>query len=1042
MKNSKINPDVTHHNDYYGFILRAMVANTLAVMGCPYFRGMRSGLFPALVLVVLAGCSSGGGSTSSSTQVPVTAPTGSILLTGRTKPVSTNLISGAASPDSVTLTIEEAAISTDGNNYETIVQGPIDQKIDAQMPPIIGEKSGLSTGSYKSLKLSVSKMTWNANWTFSNPSPCDGAATGAASGSQDQSARPILYFKTADLGGNTQIYYQNTPPLSGYAGDGDHPFLLAAPIQVLQDETTTVNLVLGADYSLGCSHLSAFSFTASDPAPGNPDVAPLREIVGSATQLFGSSGLTVDANRNQLVVTNGVTSSLAAYSLSDANNAIPLRSLLGSDTKLNDPAAVALYLGQDSNTKQPDPNGDQYIVLNRNNDSIVTFAWNDSGNAAPLRTIWGGYTGLSKPSDIALNLDPFGDGDPAKDEILVANSGNNSITSYTRLGDADSFPLVVLQGSLTELNGACGIGIDRQDHEVFVTNKNSDTITVYDLYDLDASRNIIDPNTGTVLTSPHINIPPLLTINSPSGLASPCGIAVGSSNTELIVANSANNSISVFDLAALQSDIQDPITNAVTVNVKRSIAGLNTGLIEPTSLQLSGDKLWVSHDGGQVVMAQTPQITPAVSNENAMANSGLNGDYNIVQFGIDLRKGVNGYGSKIPVLHAERGTVSFNAHAPNWPSFTFQRDSGVRQFMRQVIEPGCNQPDLNVKNGFFGVAADNSFYAFTQDNQGIFNGSFLPDGAGFTGVSYDGDQMYVIYGIKSTGVAVPYFSGDGTEVGSPVNYGYVSYSNDFQNILRFGAPAKSDQFVYLLDAGYLYTNPSQFLTLFTSSSLLMTFDPMGDYQPPSSNPPRPGSTSITGTPQRSPTTLHAGGFFENPGFGMAGALSNDGQFFVFMNNITDVDANDCQTTGGIGIGLRQRDPGTFKTKDIKGTYFISGIGDDYTSRIERGRYFSMSGSITFDGGGSATMIQNKDSEGEVTSSNNTYAYQVVSVSTPGVHTIGLGPKNTTMDILYLYTSDNATTPYASAKIGMDGKLLAFYRMGDTRLLGYAMLQKP
>ena len=1042
MRIPKIKTNAIHHNDYYGIFLRAVGGDMLVLVGRLLLRGMSLRQFPALALVVLAGCSSGGGGGTSSTLAPVTVPTGSIELTGRIKPVSTNSISGTATPDSITLTIDQAAISTDGNAYETIVEGPIDQKIDAQMPPIIGEKSGLLTGTYKSLKLSVSKMAWGANWTFSNPSPCDGAVTGSASGSQDLSTRPVLYFKTADLGGNTILHYQNTPPLSGYAGDGDHPFLLPASIQVLKDETTMVNLVLGADYTLGCSHLSAFNFTASDPTPSNSDVIPLREIVGSATELFGSSGLTVDTDRSQLVVANGVTSSLAAYSLGDANNAIPLRLILGSRTKLNDPVAVALYLGLNPSTKQPDHNGDEYIVLNRSNDSVVTFAWNDSGNATPLRTIWGGFTGLSKPTGLALNSDPFGDGDPAKDEFLVANSGNDSITSYTRLGNADTFPLVTLQGSLTELNGACGIGIDKQDHEVFVTNKNNNTITVYDLYDLDASRNIIDQNTDTVLTSPHINIPPLLTINSPSGLSSPCGIVVGSDNSELIVANSGNNSVSVFNLAALQADIQDPNTSAVTVGVKRSIAGVNTGLIEPTSVQLNAGELWVSHAGGQVVMAQTPRIIPAVSNENAMANSGLNGDYNIVRFGIDLHKGINGFGSKIPVLHAERGTASFNTQAPNWPSFTFQRDSGVRQLKRQVIEPGCDQPDLNVKNGFFGVAADNTFYAFTQDNQDIMNGSFLPDGEGFTAVTYDGEEMYVVYGIKSTGVAVPYFSDDGTEVGNPVYYAYVDYSNYFQNILRFLNPPKSDQFVYELNAGYLYTSPTQFLTLFTSTSLFLTFDPMGDYQPPTSTAPRSGASSRTGTNKTAPTTLHAGGLFENPGFGMAGTISNDGQFFVFMNDISDVDANDCQRTAGVGIGLRQLEPGTFKTKDIKGTYFISGIGDDYQSPAARGAYFSMSGSISFDGAGSATMIQNKNSEGEGSSSNNTYAYQVVSVSTPGVHTVGLGPKNTTMDILYLYTSDNATTPYASALIGMNGKILAFYRVGNTRLLGYAILQKP
>ena len=157
-----------------------------------------------------------------------------------------------------------------------------------------------------------------------------------------------------------------------------------------------------------------------------------------------------------------------------------------------------------------------------------------------------------------------------------------------------------------------------------------------------------------------------------------------------------------------------------------------------------------------------------------------------------------------------------------------------------------------------------------------------------------------------------------------------------------------------------------------------------------------------------------------------------------MNDITTVDSNDCRTVGGVGVGLRQGVPDTIKTDNIKGTYFIAGIGDDYTSKTVRDSYFSMSGSITFDGGGSATMISNKDSEGEITSTKNTYAYQVVPTLVPGKD----ANSTVTMDVLNLFTSDSATTPYASALIGNDGQILAFYQSGNTRFLGIAVLQKP
>ena len=1037
MSEQKTKPAILYRNNGYGNYSRPAGGIVLNLSGWLGIRCASFGLFPVLAMVLLVGCSSGGDGISS-TQAPVTVPTGSVQVEGLIKPVSTDVTSGAATPDRVTLAIDDAAISTDGNSYVTLLAG---EQFDSQAsPPSIGAaKTGLAAGAYKSLKLSVSNIGWSGNWTFANPSPCDGGASGSGSGSQDLSNQPLtLYFKTADLGGNSLLHYQSTPPLSGYVGDSDHPFLLPAAIQVLQDETTTVSLVLETKNTIGCSHVSIF--TAAD----NGDVAPLREIVGSDTDLFGVSGLVVDTYRNQFAVTNGVSGSLTTYPLNGGGNLSPLRSVKGPKTRLNDPAAVALYLGVNPTTGQPDHSADQYIVLNRNNDSIVTYAWNDSDNAPPLRAIWGLFTGLSKPTGLALDIDPLADGNPDKDEILVANNGNDSITSYTRVADGDTFPVRTLQGSLTGLNGSCGIGIYKQHHEVLVTNSNSNTITVYDLYDLDGSRNVLDSTGTTVLTSPHIDIPPLLTLTSTSGLADPCGLVIDANNAEMYVANKGNDSISVFDLNAIPTPEAlnlNPATGPVSVSPIRGIAGSNTGIQQPIDVQLSGGELWVTHSGGAAVMTRTPQIIPAFSNESATANAILNGDYNIVKFGIDLHRGTNGFGSKIPVLHAERGVGNFEPQGVNGPSFTFQRDAVIRQFQRQVIEPGCDQPDLNAKAGFFGVAADGRFYELSQDNPGMVYGSFLPDGEGFAGVSYNGDEMYVVYGTKSTGSNIPYLSEDGTDTGSPAYYAYAKYYNFIQGISRFLDPPNSDLFYFGLHVGYLYTEPAHLRLLFVDSDTAVVTDPMGDYLHPATLGSHQSFATQQASGSGSPVTLHPGGFFEAPGFGMAGTVSNDSQSLFFVSNITNVDANDCQTTAGVGIGLRQRVAGTFKTGDIKGTYHIAGIGDTFDSTATRDKYFSMSGSITFDGGGGATMEQTVNSEGDISATKSTYSYQVVSNILP-TSRVGGGPSSISADILTLYSTDSPTTPYASALIGMDGKILTFYQATNNRLFGVALFQNP
>ena len=1037
MRRSKIKPATVYHNDYYGYSRRVAGWNLPLMKGSPALRRILLGLFPALAMVLLAGCSSDGGG-AISTQAPVAVPTGSIQVEGLIKPVSTTVTSGAATPDSVALGIDEVAISTDGNSYDPLIMG---EQFDSQTsPPTIGApKAGLATGTYKSLKLSVSNLAWNGNWTFTNPSPCDNSASGTGSGSLDLSNGPLtLYFKTADLGGNSLLHYQLSPPISGYAGDSDHPFLLPAAIQVLQDETTTVSLVLDTKNTVGCSHLSVFNTT------DNGNIAPLRDIVGSDTELFGVSGLVMDTYRNQFVVTNGISDRLTIYPLNAGANSPPVSSIAGMGTRLNDPVAVALYLGLNAGTGQPDHSGDQYIVVNRNNNSIATFSTNDSGDATPGRTISGLFTGLSKPTDLVLDIDPFADGNPDHDEILVANNGNDSITTYTRVGNGDTLPVRTLQGSLTGLSGVCGVGIDKQHHEVFVTNSATNTITVYDLYDLDGSRNVLDSTGTTVLTSPHLNIPPLLTITSAAGLSDPCDIVVDAGNDDIYVANKGNDSISVFDLAAIPTPevlSLNPAAGPLSISPKRSIAGSNTGIHQPIALQLSGGELLVTHNGGEAVMAQTPQIIPAFSNESSTANSVLNGEYNIVKFGIDLHRGTNGLGIQIPVLHAERGIGVFDPQATNGPTFTFQRDSSIKQFQRQILEPGCDQLDLNVKNGFFGVAAGERFYAFTQDNPGILNGSYLPDGESFAAVSYNGDEMYVVYGTKSTGLTVPYLSNDGTSTGNPVYYAYFNYNNFFQGIARFLNPPGPDYFRYGLYTGYLYTEPAQFRTLFTDTDTTLAVNPMGDYANPSAIGWHSSFSFRIASSGASPTYLHTGGLFENPGYGMAGAISKDSQSFFFVNDIATVDANDCQTTAGIGVGLLQHAPGTFKTNDIKGTYNISGIGDNWYSPVARDKYFSMSGKITFDGAGSATLEQTINSEGDITNTKTTYSYQVVSNRLPSAK-IGVGPDNISTDVLTLYSTTSTTTPYASALIGMDGKILTFYQADSTRLLGVALLQSP
>ena len=984
----------------------------------------------AAMTVMLAACGggSGGSSTPTSADGGTPAPTppgfGNIIISGRTNPAPSSLTTATARPDSVTPTIEEAAISTDDKSYETIFTGPVSKTFDeTSTPPTLGEKDGLTAGPYKALRVTLSKIDWSANWGFANPSPCDGATTGSDKETVDLSKTPVFYFKTAELGGNTPVHYQANPllPGSGYAGDAEHPFLLPAPIQILKDETTTVNLLFNTDRTLGCNRVSIFNRTDSG------SVTPQPEIFGPDTKLYWAGSLAYNPLRDQIAVTNSFNSSVVFFDRDAVHNGVgpqhlpdvaPIRVLAGPGTILNNPAGIAFYCATaNGSCDQSQASGNQYIITNSNNNSITTYDAAAADNTTPIRTIpertiTGFETGLNQPSGVALNLDQSGV--EANDEILVANSGNNSITGYTRTDFGNSLALRTIQGDATGLSRPCGIAVDDQNNEIFVTNSGNDSITVYDLYTADVPPKI---------TSGNIPYKRIIS-GAATGLSSPCGIyiyhdpSLANPQDEIVVANTGNDSITTFSRDA--NGNVAPIIPAIT------------SVHKPVGVQLVGDELWVTQTGGQPTMALMPAITPVVTTTGS-SNGKLSGDYNIVLYGVDMSRGVSGLGIKIPVMFSGRGTAHFDAQAAPWPRFSLKLNTDLK---RMVMDAGCESPDFQTKNGFYGMSANQHFYAFTQDRSGVIDGSFESAGQNFTGTFANGNQIFVIYGGKSTGTNAPHLSSDGTGTGAATQYIYTSYYNTLTPVVRpIVDVSNPDALKIELDVGGLNADASSFLGITADSNVVYVTNPIGEM----------GSYPSTATPrfrglatalQRAYST-HAGGLFENSAYGMAGLISGNSRMLAFMRDITKVDTDNCPLSFGMGLGLSQSPAKTHTAKDIKGTYFVSGFGDNFVSLNSRPQYFTSSGTITFDGVGGASMALIDNTEGELTNNNGTLTYKVAPRT---IATI-------TTDVIDIYSSASTTNPYASAIISQDGHTLIFYRnlavdraATNTRFLGFAILQ--
>ena len=978
-------------------------------------------VYPLLAIAVTA-CSSSSSSTpgtSISESPPPSPTTGGIIISGRITPSAASLTPTSAKPDRITATIQEVAISVDDSNYETIVTGPIQVSFDeSSPPPSIGEKDEMSTGTYKALRLSMSALDWDVQWGFSNPSPCDGATAGSATGTLDLSNKPVVYFKTPDLGGNTLAYYQSNPPLSGYPGDSLHPLVLPAPIEIVKDQSTTVNLLLDSYRTLGCNRVSIFSRN------DDGDQAPLREIDGPATGLYDLGLMTLDPRRDQIAVINRFTSSVAFFDGGAAGgNTNPGRILTGADTALNDPSGIAFYCPKlnptDENCNANVSATDQYIVSNRISDSLTTYAANAGSNTAPVRSIYGYLTRLDQPSDLALNIDPSGN--PAKDEMLVTNSGNDSVTTYARLDFGNSQPLRTIVGSNTGLAKPCGIAVDNQSNMFFVTNSDNNSITVYHTND-----------TG--------DIAPFITLaGSSTELASPCGIYIDGTNHEVIVANTGNDSILTFsnDASSGNYAFGAGVNNIAPI---RSISGAATRIHQPMGVLVSGNELWVTHKGGQVAMALTPALTPVSGINDSSTNAKLDGAYNIIINGVDFREGVNGLGIRIPILFSDRGTAHFNSKAGPWPSFTFNIDSESR---RKILDLGCTAPDFQTQNGFYGVGAKQHFYAATEKHQGIIDGGFVSDGRDFTSTFYSDNEIFVVYGTKSTDTKVQYLSSNGTDSGASTDYAYTSYYNKIDPYTLPITSGTTDSLTNKLETGILSTNPSSFNSLQINYVQVRTKSPLGYVNVPQVLKPFNYLGFTISQPR--PYLPHAGGLFENADYGMAGISSDDNDLFMFMRDITDKDANNCPLSIGMGFGISRKPAGTYSIENFKGTYFLSGFGDKYVSPTSRPQYFSISGTLTFDGAGNVSSNLVENTEGELSYTKDPMTYEINTSTTGSV---------AKSDVIYI-RSETTGAIYAIAYIARDGKTLVLQSStrapgtpvaenigNDTRLLGYAILQTP
>lgn len=201
-----------------------------------------------------------------------------------------------------------------------------------------------------------------------------------------------------------------------------------------------------------------------------------------------SWGISISAPRNEVAVSVQQLHGIVFYTRDASDMQPPIRSLRGYATGLADPHGIDYddgrkelvvanhgswtelrpYSPYDSLSKEPSA----YQPGRFEPPSIRVFAASAEGDTKPLRSISGGRTGLNWPMGLEV--------DEARDEIVVANYGDNSVRFYRRTAEGDVEPVRTIEGDRTGLLGPVDVSLDARRNEIWVANYAAHTAVVFD----------------------------------------------------------------------------------------------------------------------------------------------------------------------------------------------------------------------------------------------------------------------------------------------------------------------------------------------------------------------------------------------------------------------------------------------------------------------------------------------------------------------------------------------------------------------------------
>ena len=227
------------------------------------------------------------------------------------------------------------------------------------------------------------------------------------------------------------------------------------------------------------------------PLEGNGEIAPERRLKGVMPR--ASAGVFLDVKHDELYITTEHVNRISAYPRTFREDQDPLRFIQGPASGLADPHGIyvdsetnEIFVGNHGNWRKTETGEGElrgpdsltrtslgYTVPGRvlplapstgkfMLPSITVHSRTANGDTAPLRVIQGTHTQLNLPDGINR--------DPVSGEIMVANTGDDSILFFDKDATGDASPVRVLKGSATKLKGPVGVAIDPKHNELWVVS--------------------------------------------------------------------------------------------------------------------------------------------------------------------------------------------------------------------------------------------------------------------------------------------------------------------------------------------------------------------------------------------------------------------------------------------------------------------------------------------------------------------------------------------------------------------------------------------